>query len=111
MAKIQLVIELDEKLNEEAKEYYIWIQSEKGFSPFKDIYEAITKGTIIPRGHGDLKDVDAIHEEIYRLQSGIGKNGGAVIIKKDQYKGLCYARGIINEAPVIIEADGGEADE
>ena len=72
----------------------------------------LKNGNPLPKNHGDLKDVDAIHEEIYRLQSGIAKNGGTVIINRDQYKGLCYARGIINEAPVIIEADkeGNNAD-
>ena len=102
MSKIQVLIEVDEE----------------GFNNFVNdwvgataMLRAVSKGKPLPKNHGDLKDVDAIHEEIYRLQSGIAKNGGAVIIKKDQYKGLCYARGIINEAPVIIEADGGEADE
>ena len=102
MTKIQVLIEVDEE----------------GFNKFVSdwvgataMLRAVSKGKPLPKNHGDLKDVDAIHEEIHRLQSGRDKNGGAVIINRDQYKGLCYARGIINEAPVIIESDGGEEDD
>ena len=73
----------------------------------ENVVNAIRNGTLLPKGHGELKDVDIIHKEIERLQSGIAKNGGAVNIRRDQYKGMCYARGIINEALTIIEADGG----
>ena len=93
---MKLIIDIHEK------DYQSILNS--GQVPYGVVY-AIMNGTPLPKGHGDLKDVDAIHEEIYRLQSGIAKNGGAVIINRDQYKGLCYARGIINEAPVIIGAD------
>lgn len=101
MAKIQVLIEVDEE----------------GFNKFVSdwvgataMLRAVSKGKPLPKNHGDLKDVDVIHEEIHRLQSGRDKYNGAVNVNRDQYKGLCYARGIINEAPVIIESDGGEAE-
>ena len=99
---MKLIIDIHEK------DYQSILNS--GQVPYSVVY-AIMNGKPLPKGHGDLKDVDAIHEEIYRLQSGIAKNGGAVIINRDQYKGLCYARGIINEAPVIIGADKEDDDE
>lgn len=81
------------------------------FETIEMLIRAFKNGTPLPKGHGNLKDVDAIHKEIERLQNGISKNGGQVHISRDQYKGLCYARGIINETPTIIEADGGGEDE
>ena len=93
---MKLIIDIHEK------DYQSILNS--GQVPYGVVY-AIMNGKPLPKGHGDLKDVDAIHEEIGRLQSGIAKTGGAVNISRDQYKGMCYARGIINEAPVIIEAD------
>ena len=90
-----------------------WMKGNR--NPSIRIVERIAKAigfdiVLISKGHGNLKDVDAIHREIERLQNGISKDGEQVRINRDQYKGLCYARGIINEAQTIIEADGGGED-
>ena len=100
---MQIVIEIDER-------YYTDIKDSEHCGNYSVLYalEAIRNGKLLPKGHGELKDVDAIHKEIERLQSGIAKNGVAVNISRDIYKGMCYARGIINEAPTIIKADKEE---
>lgn len=100
---MKIVIDIPEEIY-----YYVntqWRDVPKIDSPISIICNAIIDGKPLPKGHGDLKDADAIHEEIHRLQSGIDKYNGAVNVNKDQYKGLCYARGIINETPTIIESD------
>lgn len=52
---------------------------------------AIQKGTVLPKSHGKLKDVDKIIEEL-------GCEDEAIIFEE-----------ILREAPIIIEADkGGE---
>lgn len=99
---MQIVIDIDDEVYSHAKDYEHRLITPNESNILRD---SIANGTPLPKGHGDLKDVDAIHDEIGRLQSGIAQNGGAVNISRDQYKGMCYARGIINEAPVIIEAD------
>ena len=105
---MKLVIDIPEKIYELCQRDVCRWPIRNGRTLYRTVWEAIANGKPLPKGHGDLKDVDAIHEEIHKLQSGIAKNGGTVIVNKDQYKGLCYARGIINEAPVIIEADKEE---
>ena len=106
MSKIQIVIEIDEDLYNNMKSRYKYQnETDDNLSAFEKIGIAIKNGTPLPKGNGELKDADAIHKEIERLQSGIAKNGGAVNISRDQYKGMCYARGIINEALTIIKAD------
>ena len=102
---MELIVDIPDETYQQIKGIPIISGRQNGKTFTIALLDAIRNGTPLPKGHGDLKDVDAIHEEIHKLQSGIGKDGGAVIINKDQYKGLCYARGIINEAPVIIESD------
>lgn len=96
---MKLIIDIDKTYYEYVK-YHVKVNL-NDFLP----YILIAKGVPLPKGHGQLKDVDAIHKEIEKLQNGISKNGNKVHISKDQYKGMCYARGIINEAPIIIEAE------
>lgn len=105
---MKLIIDIPEKIYKLYQRDACRESVQNGNTIYMIVWRAIANGKPLPKNHGDLKDVDAIHEEIYKLQSGIGKDGGTVIINKDQYKGMCYARGIINEAPVIIEADKEE---
>ncbi|MDT3387706.1 MAG: hypothetical protein LIR46_08110 [Bacteroidota bacterium] len=55
-----------------------------------NLYKALKNGTPLPKGHGDLKDIDAIN-----------------IDEEDFYEGADYVRAIeaIIDAPTIIEAD------
>ena len=93
------------------EEYKLVKSGNKSYRTELELMNAVAKGVLLPKGHGSLKDVDAIHKEIEKLQNGMSKQGEQVHISRDQYKGLCYARGIINEAQTIIEADGEVQDD
>lgn len=58
------------------------------------IHKAIANGTPLPKGHGRLKDVDWIDDNCYEHHS-------------DEDGSWCYAWRDIDDAPTIIEADGG----
>lgn len=51
-------------------------------------------------------DADIAHEEIEKLQTELESNNDTIWKKnKPIYKGLCYARGIINETPTADVAE------
>lgn len=83
---MQIVIDIDSYILEHCKrhvrEHYA-----------NNIEEAIANGTPLPKGHGDLKDIDAIN-----------------LYEEDFYDGADYVRAIdaIIDAPTIIEADKGD---
>lgn len=60
--------------------------------------EALKNGTPLPKGHGNLKDVDALYESSRLCHTE--EDGTACVEWRE-----------INDAPTIIEADGGREDE
>lgn len=62
-----------------------------------DILNIITNGTPLPKGHGELKDVDALYEN---TEIGHDEDGYACVTWK-----------AINDAPTIIEAEGVRENE
>lgn len=58
----------------------------------------IGKGTVLPKGHGNLKDYDAIKSDYIRKMS-------VFMSEEERMDLLCT---IVDEAPIIIEADRGD---
>ena len=81
---MQLVIEISDGL------YNNLDTIKNGSIASKIILDCVRKGQVIPKGHGDLKDIDAIN-----------------LYEEDFYEGADYERAIdaIVGAPTIIEAD------
>lgn len=71
----------------------------QGFASRHEI--AILNGTVLPKGHGDLKDYDAIKNEYIRKMS-------VFMSEEERMDLLC---GIIDGAPTVIAADREVADE
>ena len=89
MADIELVIKLDEeKFNILKNKMYCGIYD-------ADLYKAIANGTPLPKGHGDLKDM----EDIYEALEGWDDDTGWIVDTID------------NLAPTIIEADKAESED
>lgn len=59
------------------------------------LYSSILNGTILPKGHGRLGDLDKIYVELNEAQ----------IEGTEEYKGLGEAKQIVCDAKSIIEAD------
>lgn len=73
------------------------------------LVEALTNGTPLPKGHGDLKDADIYKAEVYKY---IAENKNS----DDLYLAGCgdgayHALHIYDYIPTIIKADGGEGDD
>ena len=91
MADIELVIKISE-------ETYNDIQSrdwKNGALIFSKEWKAIHNGTPLPKGHGDLKDMD----DIYEALEGWNEDTGWIVDAID-----C-------QAPTIIEADKTESED
>ena len=71
----------------------------------------VWNGKVLPKGHGELKDVKEILTKIHAMQMDLESNFDKVWEKnKPKYKGMAYANGIIIDAPTLVEADKGETD-
>ena len=83
------------------KEYKDYIEGGAGIIPDKIIqylFNALDNGTVLPKGHGDLKDYDAIKSDYIRKMS-------VFMSEEERMDLLCT---IVDEAPIIIEADRGD---
>lgn len=65
------------------------------------LYSSILNGTILPKGHGRLGDLDKIYVKLNEAQ----------IEGTEEYKGLGEAKQIVCDAKSIIEADKAESEE
>lgn len=72
-----------------------------GKSLTRTILYAIAKGTVLPKGHGDLKDYDTIKSEYIRKMS-------VFMSDEERMDLLCT---IVDEAEAVIEADKTESEE
>lgn len=92
MADIELVIKIPEelfsKMHDESYQDVIWWYN-------TTLYCAIKNGTPLPKGHGRLKDVDALYEDL---------------IFPDEQFAKAF-KDILDDAQTIIEADKVESEE
>ena len=96
------------------KDHSLWLVIRPDGTVFKikdnDKSGAPKEGTAIflPEGHGRLGDLDALFEKMYHLSDneGVHKDSAVddALILRDS---ACY---LIEDAPTIIEAEGGNAD-
>ena len=104
---MQIVIDIPEEIYSHTQEYEVG-----GFNRENDtkLFMAIKNGTPLPKGHGRLKDEDAIIKAIEDRVEFLRKNDAMFMrLRKDIDILGCIPR-IRCEVPTIIEADGGDAE-
>ena len=92
---MQIVIDIDEKVKKyldqtttsDMEDHYV-----KHFSLW--IAKAIKEGTVLPKGHGDLVDRDALSVDFYTDEKG--------------HKECVVTYDVLEDAPIVIPADKGE---
>lgn len=99
MAKIQLVVEIEER-------YYEIIKNdvERGMDYMPCVL--IAKGQLLPKGHGDLVDRDAINDRFYNIWKELESYSNKPTYKKllDRWS-MC-----MDTAQPVIKADKEEED-
>ena len=93
MEYIELVVKIPEEM-------YKWVNDvNKFFDDYRtsDFIDLVKNGTPLPKGHGDLKDTDAICKDII---SALGIRDENYLLEAEE---AVYKR--IKNAPTIIEAD------
>lgn len=95
MTDIELVIKIpEEKLSLIKNKRYCGLYD-------SDLYKAIANGIALPKGHGDLKDTDAINERYYSIY-----DDAINCSNQPTYKYLLDKWSMcLDTAPTIIEAD------
>ena len=83
---MKIVIEIDDEVYKRFMNDYVGCP---------DIIYAVRKGKPLPKNHGRLVDVDELYEN---TEIGHDEDGYACVTWK-----------AINDAPTILEADGGES--
>jgi len=93
METVEVLIKIPKDLYEFVKEK----DKEEKFALWDDKWKeaAIANGTVLPKGHGRLKDYDVIKGEYIRKMS-------VFMNEEERMDLLC---GIIDDAPTVIEAD------
>ena len=103
---VQVVIEIPEEVYKSIRdnEYCGIIDSE--------MYNAIANGTPLPKGHGDLKDVDALKKS-YGLECATKYGNASKEQQAHSYDTMMMYEiaDMLDFAPTIIEADKEEAEE
>lgn len=89
---MQIVIDIDKELYDSIQSKLNWNEDLQQ-KDIKTLLLAVDSGVIIPEGHGDLIDRDALEYEIASIEG----------YSELDYE--CVAREDIEEALVIIEAD------
>ena len=110
---MKIVIDIPEERYKDIQRI-AWVQLE--YHHFKTAEQIITNGTPLPKGHGALKDADAIRktisESIEECQKWADEvKGGEMYARVSQSLGTfveCSLR--IKNAPTIIEADKEESE-
>lgn len=101
MSDVELVIKISEeryKYIKSMQSYIFAISSGKSFSA--DIIKAIRTGTPLPKGHGEIVDVDAVIEWLKDKD-----------IIKMSYQENNAREDMLKSVPTIIEADKAEREE
>lgn len=108
---MQIAIDIDEEIFNKLPE------AELGSNVIEDVLEAVEDGTIIPKGHGRLGDLDKIWNKLKELeeyyQTEFLKESN--VIHESAMNGRLYgftnSKFIVQDAPTIIEADNAESEE
>lgn len=112
MGKMQLTIEIDEEDYESIKNLDMVIFGRRNGKALQfRVINAIRNGKPLPKGHGALKDVDAVFNNNFpkaNIEGDTLENMKAYPYWKTDITGL---QGILNEAQTIIEADKAESEE
>ena len=93
---MQIVIDIDENLYTR-----LFDNGENDVMDMRRACVAIRKGTILPKGHGRLKDIDALESQIESVSYGYDWESGENLYAEEE---IFLADDIWN-APTIIEAD------
>lgn len=94
MAEIELVIKIPEE------EYEMIVNSED--CGLNTLTRAVARGTMLPKGHGALKDAEEINDAIYKCFEGVQcYDGTGYDIYSDSKEG-------VDKIPAIIEANKGD---
>lgn len=103
---VELVIKLSEKNCEYIKRFgALWIESENGSSI---VSKALLEGTILPKGHGRLGDLDALEKEIVNgIKAGNYEEGYETFAHINDMDDCIEC---IKYADAIIEADKESED-
>ena len=99
MSEVELVIKIPEEM-------YKWVNdANKIFNDYgtSDFIDLVKNGTPLTKGHGRLKDTDAICKDII---SALGIRDENYLLEAEE---AIYKR--IKNAPTIIEADKAESEE
>ena len=104
MADIELVIKIPKEIIKDAKDSPNYYPSYL----FGKIWKAVANGTVLPEGHGRLKDEDEIIKAIEDRVEFLRKNDAVFMrLRKDIDILGCIPK-IRCEVPIIIEADRNE---
>ena len=72
----------------------------------KHLYEAVYKGTPLPKGHGRLGDLDVLEKLCIEHDIGNSAFDNSPMIEQGHYSdGDCIWKPLFDFAPTIIEAD------
>lgn len=103
MANIELVIKIPEGLKKDF-EFEQWTALS-----CMEMKNALMNGTILPKGHGKLKDADKIANEVNALKDNWNRYGNEY--ESGRYESYDYVVDTIDSADTIIEADIQNASE
>lgn len=101
MKDVELIIKIPEKIYKHimsTQSYILGFKSGESF--FTDILKAIRTGTPLPKGHGEIVDVDAVIEWLKHKD-----------IIKMSYQENNAREDMLKSVPTIIEADKEESEE
>ena len=88
------------------KEEFERMKEKKMFGNVTVWKDAIRNGKVIPKGHGDLKDIGNIRlDKFVRIENFSLNPRFSVEFKKGYNAAIDYALYVLMSAPVLIEAD------
>jgi len=73
------------------------------------LYKAVLDGTPLPKGYGRLGDLDKIANEVNALKDNWNRYGNEY--ESGRYESYDYVVDVIENAPIIIEADKGDGSD
>ena len=104
MEQIELVIRIPKKLYDTIKKRERMLTSEDF-----QLYEAVENGTVLPKGHGDLKDTDAL-KTAYGIERATKYGNESKEQLENSYSTMMMYEiaDMLDYAPTIIGADKEE---
>ena len=104
MSKMQIVIEIPEVFYEALKKTDVMVSGQRsGKTLMSVIYNAVAKGTPLPKGHGRLGDLDKVAGNLKASRDGYDYYEDEH--ERGMYDGYDYSLDEVMNALTIIEAD------